>query len=432
MIPILFPSAAFLAVFLVTLRSLGLGFAALFAVGYFNGYIRANYLSVFTTFTFDAGVLGLYLGFLIGYPRQLQQAISGTAATWVLTLMLWPTVLALLPINDFLVQLVALRATIWFVPALLIATQLRTADVNLLVRGLAVLNLMALGGGMYVYFYGLEVLYPRNAVTEIMYRSKDVGGYQYHRIPSFFLNAHAYGVTMLFTLTLLGERCLGRGVPLGDRMVASAGIAAALVGILLCAARQPVVQLVLALMVAWLFTRLNLTVGLIACLLLTLGALLVSSNERFQRFRTLEDTTYVTQRVHASANASFFELMVRYPLGAGLGSSVGTSIPFFLADRAPEQIGLENEYSRILVDQGLIGLGLWIGFVVWLILRPPPLRLQWSWGLGIMLMYAWVAVNWATAFIGAGTLSSIPQSILLLVQMGVLCRVRQLYSHSSQ
>jgi hypothetical protein len=36
------------------MRSLGLGFVGLFAVGDFNGVIRANYLSVLTTFMFDA------------------------------------------------------------------------------------------------------------------------------------------------------------------------------------------------------------------------------------------------------------------------------------------------------------------------------------------------------------------------------------------
>ena len=61
-----------------------------------------------------------------------------------------------------------------------------------------------------------------------------------------------------------------------------------------------------------------------------------------------------------------------YPFGAGMGSAVGTSIPYFLADVAPEQIGLENEFSRILVDQGWFGLGGWLAFVGWLYVRPPP------------------------------------------------------------
>src|SRR6185503_8847018 len=111
--------------------------------------------------------------------------------------------------------------------------------------------------------------------------------------------------------------------------------------------------------------------------------------------------------------------------GAGMGSSVGTSLPYFLADRAPVAIGLENEYSRILVDQGLVGLGLWVAFLVWLLHRPPPLRLDVSWGLCVVFMFALVLTNWLTAFIGSGTLSSIPGSVLLLTQMGILVRVRE-------
>jgi hypothetical protein len=107
-----------------------------------------------------------------------------------------------------------------------------------------------------------------------------------------------------------------------------------------------------------------------------------------------------------------------------MGSSVGTSIPYFLAGRAPRAIGLENEYSRILVDQGLFGLGLWVAFLVWLLHRPPPVRFAVPWGFGVVLMFALVLTNWGTAFIGSGTLSAIPGSVLLLTQMGVLLRVR--------
>ena len=39
-------------------------------------------------------------------------------------------------------------------------------------------------------------------------------------------------------------------------------------------------------------------------------------------------------------------------------------------------------------------------------------------------MYALVLCSWATAFLGAGILSSVPGSVLMLAQMGVLYRVR--------
>jgi hypothetical protein len=41
-------------------------------------------------------------------------------------------------------------------------------------------------------------------------------------------------------------------------------------------------------------------------------------------------------------------------------------------------------------------------------------------------MYALVVTTWATAFIGAGLLASIPGAVLLLTQMGVILRVREL------
>ena len=116
MIALAFPLVAFLAALGCTLRSLGLGFVAVFAVGYFHGVIRANYLGVATTFLFDAALLGLYLGFFIGRAREVAGVWRGPAGQWTLALLLWPTLLVLVPVNHYLVQLVALRATVWFLP----------------------------------------------------------------------------------------------------------------------------------------------------------------------------------------------------------------------------------------------------------------------------------------------------------------------------
>jgi hypothetical protein len=151
----------------------------------------------------------------------------------------------------------------------------------------------------------------------------------------------------------------------------------------------------------------------------------LEQSERFQRAKELLDTEQVERRVRLSANESFLELLLRYPAGAGLGSAYGTSIPYFLADRAPQAIGLENEFSRLLVDQGWLGVGLWLGFLLWLLGRPPPLRLEASFGLAVVFMHALALVSWATAFIGTGLLSSVPGSVLMLAQMGVLARVRE-------
>jgi hypothetical protein len=421
---IFFPLLALFGVFACTFRSLGLGLVAAIGVGYFNGVIRANYLSVHTTFMFDFGLLGLYLGFFVGRPGYSARIWNSALGQWTLALIAWPALLVVIPVNDYLVQLVALRATIWFLPVVLIASRFRIEDLTTVARGLAILNLMALIGGIYVYQNGLESLYPNNAITQILYASKDVAEAEHYRIPSTFLSAHAYGGTMLFSLPFLLDRLFGRGAKPFERGLMAVGVVAAVGGILMCAARQPVVTFVAASLVLWAVTRFNPTIGAVALALTSLTLLYASSNVRLQRIMTLEDTELVSDRISTSMNASLIDLMADYPAGAGMGSSVGTSIPYFLADKAPEAIGLENEYSRILIDQGLIGLALWFGFIIWLLHRPPPLRLAAPGGLGIMIMFALVLTNWSTAFIGAGTLSSVPCSVILLMQMGILIRWR--------
>ena len=408
-----------------TMRSLGLGMVAVLTVGYFHGVIRANYLGIATTFMFDAAIFGLYLGFFIGRSRDAGGIWRTAAGQWTLALIAWPVLLTLIPVNHFLVQAVALRATVWFLPVMLVATRLRADDLTVIARGLAVLNLLALGGGLYIYRNGVESLYPDNAVTQMIYRSNDVAGYQFRRVPSFFLSSHAYGGAMLVSLPFLLGVVFGRRSLTVDRILTTLGTFAAIGGIMLCAARVPAVQFVLAAFVAWFVSKLHPGVGIVAAVVMSAVVAIALDNERLQRVLSLADTEMVSDRLQVSANETFLELMVDYPAGAGMGSSYGTSIPFFLARYAPRAIGLENEYSRIMVDQGLVGLGLWLAFLVWMLHRPPPVRFRVPWGLGVVMMYALVLVIWCTAFTGAGTLSAVPASVLLLVQMGVLLRVRE-------
>ena len=418
---ILFFLVAFAGAFLATFLSLGTGFLAVIAVGYFSGVIRANYLGVFTTFMFDAAVLGLYLGFFLKKSLWARRVEAGLARPLILFLIAWPAFLCLVPVNHFLIQCVALRAAIWFLPVLLIAARLTTADLAVLARGLVVLNLVALAVGVYIYLYGVEVLYPVSAITQIIYNSRDVGGMtKYHRVPSSFLSAHAYGGTMLYTLPFLLDRLAGVTVRLLDRCLALAGVVAATGGLLMCGARIPLVVSGFALVIAFVLTRFSLKLGLVVAVLVGVGVVVARSDERLQRITTLEDSEYVSQRIAGSANEGFLELLIHYPFGAGMGSAVGTSIPFFLAHLAPEPIGLENEYSRILVDQGWFGLGGWLAFLGWLYARPPPARPPAPWGLGVVFMYSVTLACWATAFIGTGILTSIPGTFLLLTQMGVL------------
>jgi hypothetical protein len=339
----------------------------------------------------------------------------------------WPAFLTLMPVNDLLVQLVALRATVWFLPVLLVATRLTTADLTTIARGLAVLNLIAFVVGVYLYVNGVEALYPENAVTAIIYKSKDVTSAttEFHRVPSTFLSAHAYGAAMLLSLPFLLGQAFSTRIGVLDRLLAIEGVVAAMAGILMCAARQPLVLFAIATVVAWVCTRFSLAAGVVAVVIAAGAVGVALTNERFQRIQTLEDTEQVAERIQGSANASFFELMEEYPGGAGMGSSVGTSIPYFLSDKAPEAIGLENEYSRILVDQGLIGLLGWLSFLVWIFAKPPAARFRVPWQVGVVLMYSLTFTNWMTAFIGTGTLSAIPGSVLLLTQMGVIVTVRK-------
>lgn len=420
--------ALLLGAFVLTLaaasRSLGWGVLAVCGVGYFNGVIRANYPGIYTSFMFDAAMLAFYVKFY-GNRSRCVGVWSEPSGRFVVFLIAWPCLLSLFPANNILVQLVALRATAWMLPMLLAATRMTAPDLAVLARGLAVLNLMTLAVGIYLFRNGIEALYPFNAITKIMYNSNDVAGYKFHRIPSTFLNAHAYGGTMLMTLPFLLDRAVGVGARFVDRGLAAAGVAAAAGGLLMCGARFPLILLALALAIAWVVSRFSAKIGIAGAVLLGSGLLVAGTSERFQRIGTLDDTNAVANRITGSANDAFWTLMMDYPMGAGMGSSVGTSIPFFLAELAPEPIGLENEYSRILVDQGWVGLGGWLAFVGWLFLRPPPPRPPAPWRLGRVLMYSLCLGSWLTAFIGTGLLSSIPGTALLLTQMGILAADRR-------
>ena len=105
--------------------------------------------------------------------------------------------------------------------------------------------------------------------------------------------------------------------------------------------------------------------------------------------------------------------------GRGLGNAVGTSMPAFLKGDMPVQIGLESEYSRLLVEQGVVGLAFWMAFVLWVAgkrVHPPARPL----GPAFLSMQALAIATWIAALIGTGTLTSIPQSALVLLQMGVV------------
>ncbi len=425
--PLLFVLIAFFIVFVMSQRSLALGLITAIGVGYFSGIIRANYQSIETTFLFDSAIAAFYASVFLGHTQKFKRALGSQAGQFALILILWPIFLAMIPVNNFFVQLVALRGNIWLLPLVIIATRLQREDLFILARGFAILNFIAMLVGIYLYFNGVESLYPKNEVTRVIYNSKDVVGGLY-RIPSIFLSAHAYGGTMVLTIPFLLGGLVYKNRPIFERALFAAGLVGAIAGILFCAARQPMWMLGLILVATWVQTGMSPKVGIILAIFAGCGLYVMSGNERFQRGVTLDvgdgDKSFTFNRIYGSVNEELFETIFEYPFGAGMGTSVGTSIPYFLSEYQPTPIGAENEYSRIAVDQGWIGLGCWLFFLFWTHVPRPNVRAP-SLSFLLRMIHSTSALYWATAFIGTGTLTSIPSAAIMLTVLGILISQRE-------
>jgi hypothetical protein len=144
--------------------------------------------------------------------------------------------------------------------------------------------------------------------------------------------------------------------------------------------------------------------------------LLIVSSTRMQRFLTLDNTRFVKARISGSINQSFLQLAFEYPMGNGLGGG-GTSMPYFLESQVRHLVAIENEYGRIMLEQGLPGLTLWIWFMLWTLTRPLPRRSE-SWYLGKWLARVVVGIAFAFATTGTGLLTSIPGTALILFYCG--------------
>src|ERR1700722_3824211 len=152
------------------------------------------------------------------------------------------------------------------------------------------------------------------------------------------------------------------------RMIGLLAIPAALLGVLMSATRTNF--LFGCAMMTFLFFRMKMSSAQRVIFVVVLAAIgfAALSNTRFQRFKSLDDTDYVSDRIAGSVNRGFFEILLEYPMGNGLGGG-GTSIPYFLEGSVRNPVGMENEYARILAEQGIIGLCLWLGFLVWFFQR---------------------------------------------------------------
>ena len=415
MIALVLCVVALLLTFSAGRYSLGKGLVALLFVGYCYGIVRANVLSTFTYFFFDAAVMGLYLSQFFDSRNKGATPRSAALNFWVILLILWPTIVIFLPFQPLLVSLVGFRGITFFIPMLLLGTRLREKDLVELCYGLLVLNLIAGGFAAAEYVLGVPRFYPRNAVTAIIYASSDVAGH-FFRIPATFVNAHGYGTTMVFTLPFL----LGfwnRSKARFFRWLTVLSLAAALLGILASAAR--VCFLMGAFTVAAsLFTG-RMTTGRRIIFVVILGgmAVLTLGSERLQRFKSLGDTDYVSNRIAGSVNRGFWEILADHPMGNGLGGG-GTSMPYFLEGEVRNPIGLENEYAMVLAEQGIVGLLFWFAFVVWFLTRAPVAFARGPWDTTRRTGWCIVAFSLCTAWIGIGLLNAIPGAALLLLIMG--------------
>src|SRR5262249_53966445 len=140
-------------------------------------------------------------------------------------------------------------------------------------------------------------------------------------------------------------------------------------------------------------------------------------NERFQRFKSLGDTDAVTYRIAGSVNRNFGEILAEHPMGNGLGGG-GTSIPFFLHGQVKDPIVMENGYTLILCEQGVIGLLIFIFFVLWFLSRAGVAFAKGPWANSRRLAWSLVAFSLATAWIGVGMFTSIPATVIMMLAMG--------------
>jgi hypothetical protein len=168
-------------------------------------------------------------------------------------------------------------------------------------------------------------------------------------------------------------------------------------------------------LVVTLTTKLSFRKRLLWGLAIAAIAVLTLTNERFQRFKTL-DSSFVVERVGGSVNRNFLEILFEHPMGNGLGGG-GTSTPYFLQGLVRNPIGIENEYGRILAEQGVIGLLLWISFIGWCAVRRTPFRPH-AWLATRRLLWFGYMFYFLTAAIGIGMLTAIPQTFFLLLSIG--------------
>ncbi len=400
-------------------RGLRQGLIALIAIGYVYGILRANFPDTWTYLTFDAAVIGVFAVQLWRRVPFEQRGRIVDLRMWLGALMAWPTLLFVLfilsPGSNPLVELVGLRGNIFLLPFLLLGARLESDDLIWLTERVALFNIAVVIFAVVQFFVGIEPFFPVNEVTEIIYRSRDVVERSAYRIPSSFSSAHAFSGTMVMTLPLL----IGAWAAVRKGWQAhlfAAAILTTLLGIFIAAARLHMITAALMILVVTLFGQFARGQRLKWVAVLGVVAYVVAGNARLQRFTTLGDTEYVSARIGGSVNQGVLELIGQYPLGNGLAGG-GTSVPYFLRQGLAAPIGMENEYARIALEQGIPGIMLWVLFVAWIVTRRP-WRVKDEWRMGRIAGWAAAVVSFATGAIGTGLLTSVPHTVLLMLVTG--------------
>jgi hypothetical protein len=416
LISIIASIVAFGATFAAGRRSAVNGLIVLLLCGYFYGIYRANVLEWATYFFFDSALLGFYLSqpWRCAGPADRQR--TKALRLWLAVLLAWPALLCILPFQPLLVSLVGLRGNIFFLPLLLVGASLPERGLPKLAFAVAALDVIVLAFAAAEYFLGIERFYPVNAVTTIIYLSRDVANFTAYRIPATFTSAHAFAGTMVSTLPFLVGAWGSPAVRGFKKIVLLFGIVAALLGVLMASARVHFVICVVLMLCSLALIRMTVVKRvLLVTVLFGLGALTLQT-ERFQRFRTLSETEYVNDRIAGSVNRTFFEILAEYPMGNGLGGG-GTSLPSFLQLNVRRPVSMENEFARILAEQGIIGLGIWLLFIFWCFSRSAPFA-KGPWRSGRMLAALACFLYLLSGMIGIGLLTSIPQTVLFFVSLG--------------
>ena len=105
---------------------------------------------------------------------------------------------------------------------------------------------------------------------------------------------------------------------------------------------------------------------------------------------------------------------------SGVLGGGGTSLPYFLEARVVGPVYMENEYARIVAEEGIPGLALWVGFLAWALSRRIARRREESWPVGRQLAWFTDAAFFASGVLGMGLFSAIPGAALMLLFIGWL------------